>query len=177
MHERAVAGAVVGTATRAIELRRFGAVGLALSTPELAFKVAPEGPAPFAKGRLNVVPNATGEVRGGERVVLYFEIYNLVPAADGGESRVGSSRYEVHYRITPADREGNSIFTRLGNALRAKTFIESSFFEEGAGSTVRRNMAIDVSTLPADRYHLELEVTDLVGGGSARRELTFRRAE
>ncbi len=171
------AGAVVGTAMRAIEIRRFGEVGIALSTPELAFTIAPAGPAPFEKGRLNVVPNATGEVRGDERLVLYFEIYHLVPAPADGASPGGQSRYEVHYRITPADREGNSIFTRLGNAFRAKTFIESSFFEEGAGSTVRRNMAIDVSTLPADRYHLELEVTDLVGGGSARRELTFRRAE
>jgi GWxTD domain-containing protein len=171
------AGAVVGTATRPVEIRRFGAVGLALSTPELAFAISRTGPAPFTKGRLNVVPNATGEVRGEERLVLYFEIYHLVPAPAAGAAPGGQSRYEVHYRITPADREGNSILTRIGNALRAKTFIESSFFEEGAVPTVRRNLAIDVSALPPDRYRLELEVTDLVGGGTARRELTFRRAE
>lgn len=167
------AGAVVGTATREVEIDRFGDAELALSTPELAFHVGPEGPDRFAKGGLKVVPNATGEVRGAERLVLYFEIYNLAPAAGGN----GRRHYSVHYRITPAEREGNSIFTRFANALRAKTFIESSFLEQGLAPTARRNLTIDVSALAADRYRLELEVTDLVTGASARREVTFRRAE
>jgi GWxTD domain-containing protein len=168
---RGDAGAVVGTTTQEIAVHRFPADSLALSAPEIAFAVDSAGPERFKKGAVHVVPNATGEVRGSEALVVYFEIYHLAPRpADG------LAEYVVHYRITPADREGNSIWTRITNAMRSKTFIESSFVEQARGEVVRRNLTIDVSTLAPDRYRLDLEVTDLTTGSTASRATAFRRS-
>ncbi|HWN82529.1 MAG TPA: GWxTD domain-containing protein, partial [Candidatus Udaeobacter sp.] len=163
------AGAVVGTRTSEIEVAAFAPGKLALSEMEVCFSVGPNGPARFQKGPLRVVPNPTGEVRGKERLVLYFEIYNLAKAAAGG------TRYSLHYRILPADKDGRSIFTRMANAFRSRNFIESSFVEEGPEGVVTRNLAIDLGSLPDDRYQLALEVTDLETGQVATREITFQR--
>jgi hypothetical protein len=164
------AGSVVGTETQEVSVGSFGHGRLELSTPELAFFVEATGPQRFRKRDVSVVPNATGEIKGGEVLVLYFEIYNLT-AVDG------RSRYSVAYRIAPHDREGRSLFARFVGAFSAKTFVESSFVEEGAGPTVRRNLSIDVGTLPSDRYRLDLEVTDLVSGAVAARTLAFTRTK
>ncbi len=166
------AGAIVGTTTREIEVPPFGDGAIALSMPELAFAASASGPERFTKGGINVVPNATGEVRGPEQLVLYFEIYNLA-RSPGAEGR---GHYSIRYRITPADREGKSVFARIADAFTSKTFIESRFIEQSADDVVRRHLTIDVSTLAADRYRLELEVGDLATGAVARRELHFRRS-
>jgi GWxTD domain-containing protein len=162
------AGSVVGTLTQAVEVEAFGNDGLNLSILELAFAVETTGPERFRKGNLSVVPNATGEIREREFLVLYFEIYNLAVTD-------GRSHYSLEYQIAPVDREGRSLLTRLANAFRAKTFIESSFTEEGAGDTVFRNLTIDVGTLPPDRYALDLEVIDQTSGTVASRRLVFAR--
>ena len=118
------------------------------------------GPEPFRKGDLSVVPNPTGEVRDGELLVLYFEIYNLET-----EGATGRGRYEIRYRIAPADRAGRSIFARMADAFRARTFIESSFVEESPGPTARRHLAIEASALPADRYRLDFAISYPPGSG------------
>ena len=163
------AGAVVGTRTTEVEVGAFAPGKVALSEVEVCFSAGPDGPARFQKGLLRVVPNPTGEVRGGEPLVVYFEIYNLTAAAAGG------TRYSLHYRILPADKDGRSIFTRMANAFRSRNFIESSFVEEGPEGVVVRNLTIDLGSLPDDRYQLTLEVTDLETGMVAAREITFYR--
>jgi hypothetical protein len=163
------AGSVVGTETREVRVGSFGHERLELSTPELAFSVDRAGPRRFRKGEITVIPNATGEVRGDEVLVLYFEIYNLTEVD-------GRSHYSMAYRIAPRDREGRSLFERFASAFSAETFIESSFIEEGAGATVSRHLAIDVGKLPADAYQLDLEVTDLETGARASRTAEFSRA-
>jgi hypothetical protein len=167
------AGAVVGTRSTEIEVGAFGTAALALSEVEVCFSAGldPAGGAAerFRKGRLQVIPNATGEVRGGEPLVVYFEIYNLTPVPAGG------TRYSLHYRILPADKEGRSIFSRMASSFRSRNFIESSFVEEGPEGVVARHLAIDLGSLPNDRYDLLLEVTDLQSGAKATREVTFRR--
>jgi GWxTD domain-containing protein len=164
------AGAVVGTLTREIEVESFEGAALQISTPELAFAVArePSGPESFRKGELSVVPNATGEVKGSELLVLYFEIYNLTMLE-------GRSRYGIRYRITPAEKKERSVFARFGDAFRTRTFIESQLIEESPETTVRRHLTIDLSALPAARYGIELEVTDLETSTTAARRIEFER--
>jgi len=163
------AGAVVGTLTREVQIEGFGGPTIELSTPELAFAVAQEpGSERFRKGDLSVLPNATGEVRGGELLVLYFEIYNLTLIE-------GHSRYELRYRIAPGVRPGRSIFARMGDAFRTRTFIESHLIEEGFQSRVSRHLTIDVGALKPNHYALELEVTDIESGATATRRLDFER--
>ncbi len=172
-------GAVVGTLTRPVVLDRFDPGRLELSVPELAFAVRSDpGPEPFRKGGLSVVPNPTGEVQGSELLVLYFEIYNLetAGATETAGAAGGRGRYEVRTRIAPADRAGRSLFGRMADAFRTRTFVESSFQEESPGPTARRHLTIDVSALPPDRYRLDLEVTDLESGSTAARRLDFVRA-
>lgn len=166
------AGAVIGTLSREVAVDRFGGDSLELSVPELAFEVG-TGPAPepFRKGDLCVIPNATGQVQGGERLVVYFEIYNLT-----GSEGQGICRYVLRYRIAPADRKGGSVFARMAGAFRSHSFIESHFEEESPTPSVRRHLTIDVSALKPDRYALELEVMDLVSGTEAVRRLEFSRA-
>ena len=165
------AGSVIGTRSSEVEVMDYGSAKLALSEIEICFAASAGGPERFRKGNLNVLPNATGEVWGREPLVIYFEIYNL---ALGPGSEV--SRYALHYRIVPADRDGRSIFSRMASAFRSRNYIESSFVEEGSGPTVARNLAIDLGSLPADRYALRLEVTDLTTGAQVSGGLTFRRS-
>jgi GWxTD domain-containing protein len=164
------AGAVIGTRSTEIEVGPFVAGKVALSEVEMCFSAGPDGPAGFEKGRLKVVPNPTGEVRGKEPLVVYFEIYNLTKAKAGG------TRYSLHYQILPADKEGKSIFSRMAGAFRSRNFIESSFVEEGPEGVVVRSLSIDLGSLPEDRYQLTLDVTDLETGAVASREIIFRRA-
>jgi GWxTD domain-containing protein len=167
------AGAVVGTRSTEIKVGAFGTQALVLSEVEICFSAGPDGAGHsserFRKGRLQVIPNATGEVRGKEPLVVYFEIYNLAPIPAGG------TRYTLHYRILPSDKEGRSIFSRMASAFRSRNFIESSFVEEGPEGVVTRNLAIDLGSLPNDRYDLLLEVTDLQSGAKAAREISFHR--
>jgi hypothetical protein len=162
-------GEVVGTLTRDVLIEAFGSRLVQLSTPELAFAVGQEpGFGPFRKGDVSVLPNATGEVRGSEFVVLYFEIYNLTLSE-------GRSRYDIRYRIAPAAKEGRSVFARMGDAFRTRTFIESHLSEEGLSVQVNRHLTIDVGTLKAGHYAIDLEVTDIATGAKATRRIEFDR--
>ncbi len=170
------AGAVIGTLTEQVTIDPFAGDSLKLSVPELAFAVdrnagaaGPEDVEAFRKGDLTVVPNPTGRVQGAEPLVLYFEIYNLALVD-------GQGHYSLRYRIAPADRRGRSVFARMAGAFRTRAFIESRFEEESSSRTVRRYLTIDVSALKADRYALDLGVTDHVSGRRVERRLEFSRA-
>jgi GWxTD domain-containing protein len=173
--------ALFSTTTSELTVDGF-APGLALSDLELAFAVERAAPpavgadggaaggdaARFAKGDVRVIPNATASFRDGELLYVYFEIYGL----ELGDDR---AQYELSYRIRPADHEATTFFGRLANAFRNKSFIEAQVREESGASTVHRYLAIDVGSLPADRYRLTLRVTDLVNGATATRRTQFGR--
>jgi GWxTD domain-containing protein len=150
-------GTLIGTQTQETLVRDLQGAGLALSDLSVAFDGA--------------LPNATHAFLGEETLHVVFEVYGLTLRDD-------RARYALSYRIRPAPRFGTSIFGKLLDAMRLRTFVESSLVEESTTSTVSRRLGIDVSQLPADRYDLTIVVADLITGDApVSRTVRFERLQ
>ncbi len=159
-------GRLFGTTRREGVVRDLSPRQLSMSDLELAFRIGGTGQAHFRKGDLTVVPNAGGAFVATEPLAVYFDIYDLPLDHETGH-------YLLSYRIRPAPRHGSSIFGRLLDAMRLRTFIEARSVEQSSTPTVSRYLNIDIGQLPADRYELTIAVTDLTSGARVERTASF----
>jgi hypothetical protein len=161
-------GTLQGNLTQEIEVRDFAGSELTMSDLELAFATGGPHRQRFKKGRAPVIPNATRVFEDQELLFVYFDIYNL-------RLEDGRGHYQLSYRIRPAPRHGDTLFGRLLDAMRLRTFVEARIIEESAGATASRYLGIDIDGLPADQYDLTVAVTDLRTGEATARTVRFER--
>jgi hypothetical protein len=156
--------------------------GLSLSGIVLATGVTPAQGAndPFVRwGRWRVVPLPSHMFRRSQPVYVYYEAYGL--ATD--ES--GAARYRTTYTLESGNPDRNVVarfFSAVGERLfggEEKGSI-SYEFEHSRSEEVDPTLeffSLDVSESPAGEYVLTIEVEDLTGGGTARRQARLTLAE
>ncbi|MFN2419870.1 MAG: GWxTD domain-containing protein [Gemmatimonadota bacterium] len=156
--------------------------GLSLSGIVLATGVTPAQGTndPFVRwGRWRVVPLPSHMFRRSQPVYVYYEAYGL--AMD--ES--GAARYRTTYTLESGNPDRNVVarfFSAVGERLfggEEKGSI-SYEFEHSRGEEVDPTLeffSLDVSESPAGEYVLTIEVEDLIGGGTARRQARLTLVE
>jgi tetratricopeptide (TPR) repeat protein len=144
---------------------------LALSDVVLAYRVGEDaGPPRFLRGDLAVLARPSLEFGGEDPLHLYYEIYGLDP------DDAGRRRFRVDYTVR-AERLERGALERLFQGLqglvgvreedRATTFSFERAALPSGGAALVEHVSLDTSALPPGDYVLALEVTDLVGGGTA----------
>ena len=146
--------------------------GLALSDVVLAARVGEDaGPPRFMRGNLTVLARPSLEFGADDPLHLYYEIYGL--EADD----TGWRRFRVDYTVR-AERLERGALERLFQGLQglvgvlveehATTFsFEREAPASGGAEALVEHVSLDTSALRPGDYVLAVEVTDLVGGGTA----------
>jgi len=135
-----------------------------LTSSELLFlRDGPPG-ASFVRGGELLMPNPWRGYGNGQRVGVYFEVYNLSVAA-------GASRYRVTYEIYEDREESRTGWDRLGRFIanfvgmdQGAPVLAQAFDRTGDSHRSSERMAIDVDLLPEGRYRLWVEIEDLISG-------------
>jgi hypothetical protein len=129
-----------------------------------------------------VTPNGSLTYRRGDTLFLYWEEYGLArdPATGAGRSRV-----ELALRLDDVDRKGQFVGARILGGVsdaiglsaegdnRVSLRFDRAVPLDGA-DRVPSYLAVALGNAPYGTYTLELTVTDLVAGRSARRQRTLR---
>lgn len=164
-----------GIVQGALSVEDFAGRDLAMSGVVLAHSVTPaSGPGPFVRwGRYKVLPLPSRMFRRSQPVFVYYEVYGLDTAADGGAS------YRTTYTLQSRE-SGRNVVARFISALgerlgggEERGAITYSFerAQPGGADPLLEYFSLDVSESPAGDYVLVVEVEDLAGAGSTRREV------
>ncbi|HUP19532.1 MAG TPA: GWxTD domain-containing protein [Gemmatimonadota bacterium] len=148
---------------------------LAMSGVVLAHSVAPaSGDGAFVRwGRYKVLPLPSRMFRRSQPVFVYYEVYGLDLAPSGGAS------YRTTYTLAARDR-GRNVVARFFSAVGERLFggeergaITYSFerSQPGAADPLLEYFSLDVSDSPPGEYTLRVEIEDLAGGNTVRREV------
>ncbi|HKY61237.1 MAG TPA: tetratricopeptide repeat protein [Gemmatimonadota bacterium] len=165
-------GSPAGVSRGVIEVPVLAGAGLAISDVVLAARVGEEAAPPrFARGNLAILARPSLEFGGQERLHLVYEVYGLDPDA------AGRRRFRVDYTVR-AERLERGALERLFQGLqglvgvreedRATTFSFERETPVAEGTeALLEHVSLDTTALPPGDYTLAVEVTDLVGGGTA----------
>jgi GWxTD domain-containing protein len=135
-----------------------------LTSSELLFlRDGPPG-ASFVRGGELLMPNPWRSYGNGQRVGVYFEVYNLSVAAR-------ASRYRVTYEIYEDREKSRTGWDRLGRFIanfvgmdQGAPMLAQTFDRTGDSHRSSERMAVDVDLLPEGRYRLWVEIEDLISG-------------
>lgn len=162
-----------------VEPKFFPAGELSASDLVLADIVEPLDSVPESRADFRVVPNPEMTYAPGERVALYFELYNLLP----DEEQYASYEVELEVTIEEIDREGLGVIAGLadladkwGLTSEGTTPAELRFTKQQrvvARTVVPEYFDIALPDAPPGRYGLRLTVRDLNGGAEASTTRTF----
>ena len=160
-----------GAGDFAVDLRvpRFGAGRLVLSDLEMASGIETRPDmieSRFAKGPQIVMPNPSGAYARGAPVVAYFEIYGLHADARG------ERHYEVAYRIEPVTGKPRRWWPWRAGAQEPAA--QSRVRVAGQDAEPAEALRIDVGTLDAGAYRLEVVLRDEQSGEEANAGTYFR---
>lgn len=162
------AGGRAGVARGRLDVRGHAPSGLALSDVVLATRVGENvAPPRFVRREVGILPRPSLAFDGAEPLHLYYEVYGLEPDA------TGRHRFRVDYTIR-AERLERGALERLFRGLqglvgvseeeRATTFSFEREAPAGEGALVE-HVSLDTSELREGEYVLEVQVSDLAGGG------------
>jgi hypothetical protein len=160
-----------------IRLPEFGPDSLGMSDIELALRIVPaDGPGPFVKDGLRVLPAPSRAYRRDQNPFLYFEVYNLQPDA------AGVTRYRVDYTVrTKKDRNIAarimSGLGRLAGTEQKKGEITISYDLTGSKRQESVHVELNVQDARAGAHLLRVTVTDVNRGSRAERETVFEIAD
>jgi hypothetical protein len=121
----------------------------------------------FARGEYRLVPRPVRVYGPDERVLVYYEIYNISTGADG------RGRYEVRYTLFGTKVGRSTSFFGGSHEGKLELGIAEPYQTQSTGPNASRHISFDVSTLPDDRYSLTIDVTDLVNGSTDRATARF----
>ena len=176
-----------GNGARALgtfDVRPFAESGLALSDVLVARKIVPHSFTTRPRGRadFDIRPNGSLTFRRGDTLFLYWEEYGLTrdPASGAGKSRV-----ELTLRLDDVDRGRQFVAARVLSGVadavglsaegdnRVSLRFDRSVSLDGI-DRVPSYLAVALGDAPYGTYTLELAVTDLVSGRTARRQRVLR---
>ncbi len=125
------------------------------------------GDGAFLRGDYRIVPRPLRIYAPGEDVIVYFEIYNL------WNSESGKGLYEIKYTLYGSKTERFVSFFGGSSEGKLEPGTAQTFRAEARGTTASRNISLDTSSLPEDRYTLIVEVTDLSNKNSDQAKAQF----
>ncbi|NUM79483.1 hypothetical protein HUU42_01655 [bacterium] len=136
---------------------------LMVSDLQMALKVEENAADPdkFVKPntRLRVVPNPAALIVKKNPMAVYYDIYNLTL------DNSGHSSYEVAYTVkTLNEKKGLVLAIAQLFTGKKKTSLSSVTLKQGASTTQREYIGLDVSDLPEGAAQLEVKVKDLLSG-------------
>ena len=112
-----------------------------------------------------VVPNPTRVFTRRKGLALYYELYGLGSASDGRTAYT----LELTLRERPPERKG---LKRLLNIFspRARVVLSVRTTHEQVSSEVAEGVSVDLQSVPAGKYWLEITVTDRQTGKTVRQK-------
>jgi hypothetical protein len=156
-----------------INLEAYGRDTLQISDIQLAHEVKPTAESgKFVKNGLRVTPLPTTAIRFGEKIFVYFEVYNLARDASG------QARYRVTYAVNAS---GGSIAARmlsgLGRIVGASGPGSSAsvvFEQSGAKDWESNYVEMDLGPTRTGDHVIRVSVTDQNAGRTATKEARFK---
>jgi hypothetical protein len=157
---------------RDLRVRSFGGDSLALSDVELASAIRPDGGGPFQKNGVGIVPNPSRTFLKGQRVGVYYEIYNLKKDA------FGQTRYRVSYEVEArgAGQRGSGVISLIGQVIHPpeETVALGTAYEQAGDQTDDVvYLEIEIPDVGAGKHVLIVNVTDEVAGTRAQVKAPF----
>lgn len=131
----------------------------------------PSPPVVVRRGR-SLYPNAGRRYGPGERLRVYFEVYNLAVSRGASDYSVTFLIYEHPESPPPAWRRWGSRLAGIVGADRTPT-ISQTFRRSGATHTETEDIAVNIDALDAGRYELVVSIADSLSGESAETSTTF----
>jgi len=153
-----------------LEVAKFDSVTLAMSDLVLAGSIAKadstsEGK--FVRNGLVILPMASRSFRRGQKIHVYFEVYNL-----GRGKTYGETEYEVEHAIRQGGKfSRGTIIGTIGRFLGGSTqSVGVTRIIKGLRSSEFQDFTLDSSTMPSGAYTLIITVRDLKSGNSVTKE-------
>jgi hypothetical protein len=131
----------------------------------------PSAPVVVRKGR-SLYPNTGRRYGPGERLHVYFEIYNLAVSRGASDYSVTFLIYEHPESPPPAWRRWGSRLAGIVGADRAPT-ISQTFLRSGATHSESEDVAVNIDALDVGRYELVVSIADSLSGESAETRTPF----
>lgn len=151
-------------------VEEYGKPDLLMSDIELAGHVEPDSTI-VGKGGLRVIPLPSSTFKLGQPVIIYYEVYGLLPGD------FGQTLYRVDYRITAKKGKlsGIRVLRALGRLLGivGKSVVTISYERTGSESDEHNYLEIDPGESKQGRYELTVTVTDLNSQQTAEKDVTF----
>ncbi len=147
-----------------LDVPDFDKDSLLVSDLLLARRVYPaRKPGNLVRNGLFILPNIEQNYSREDTLFIYFEIYNLLPDADG------SVNYTVVNSVTP--RSGGGILGSIFGKDKQKVSIVNDY--TGKKSTDFVVQSMDIKNLTPGEYVLEIDVKDDIGGTQTHRKTGF----
>ena len=141
---------------------------LEMSDIEIACEFIPEkmGGA-FDKSIYAIVPSPRNEVRRDRPLGIYYEIYGLVPEADG------YSRVSVEYTVRSVDTEKRPFFLKIFNPKRGQPRVRAVRTDDTPGRARFQYVSTDLESPEPGLYELEIVVKDEESGQRVSKTIEF----
>jgi len=132
------------------------------------------GIASFSRKGKKLYPNAGRSFSQGQRIEVYFEVYNL-------EMSSRRSNFDVTFLIYEAPEARPSRWRRLGRRIAGiagfaadrDPAISQTIQKRGAAHTSDEDMTINIDALEPGRYELAVSIADKISGESAHSTSVF----
>lgn len=136
-------------------------------TPALRVSTSFREPGLYERRGHRIVPRPARIFAAGEKVYVYFEVYNVTADRDG------RYYYGVTYHLEGTEGERDFRFSGEGVRDRGGPGNGRTFGSVGRGPDSSRSIVIDTGDLPPDEYTLQVEVTDQTSRVTDRAEASF----
>lgn len=164
-----------GAQREAVEVERFSAEGLQMSSVLLARRVAEARPelVLYQKGEVSILPSLSRVFEIGAPIYVYYEVYNL------SRDEAGATFFRVENTITRLSPEKNafaSAVKTLGRWFGAgdkPAVISSSFETRGATADEKLYHALELTGAEPGDYRLTVTIVDLPSQRRVSRTLHF----
>lgn len=159
-----------------VAVEPYGRDTLQISDIQVAHAVvpAPEG-GKFVKNGLRITPLPTAAIRPGDKIFVYFEVYNLARDA------AGQTHYRVEYTVNAAGRSiAARVLSGLGRLVGASGQGPSAsvvYEQSGAKDWEPHYVEMDLGPTRSGEHIVRVTVTDQIIGRAVFKEAKFKVVE
>ena len=160
-----------------VVLEPYGRDTLQISDIQIAHDIRPTTETgKFVKNGLSVTPLPTAAIRPGEKIFVYFEVYNLPKDASG------QTRYRVEYAVNAAGRSiATKILSGLGRLVGGEAGpggAASVIYEQSGKKDWEPNyVEMDLGPTRTGEYIVRVTVSDQLSGRRVYKEAKFKVME